>query len=112
MDATIDIEPWDTAGLIAKMQDICRTKGYSPIDTIAACVVGGITYNGRRDLSILDRIDATREELVNCASVLDDVFFLEARKMQQDSVYRQMWLDRYPRDIQPDVEPTSQASPT
>lgn len=102
-------EPWQTAMLIGKAQEISRAKGYSPMESLSACVVCGITYNGRRDLSILDKLNVTleKEELVNCAPVLDEGFFLEAERMQKDPIYRQRWLERYQKEIQPEAEQTS-----
>lgn len=107
MGKVFSFEQHQTAMLIGKAQDISREKGYTPAETLSACVVCGITYNGRRDLSILDLPDVTREQLVNCAPVLDQSFFTEARRMQQDLAYRQKWLERYQMEIQPEVEQTS-----
>jgi len=96
------MEPYQTASLIAKVQDICREKGWSPEETLSACVICGVTYNGKRDLSILDD-NVSRQELVNCAGVLDDDFFREAARMRIDVSHRNRSEQKYRREIQPEL---------
>jgi len=74
MTKVLGFKPYQTAELIARVQDVCREKGYTTRETLSACVVAGITYNYKRDLSVLDKASVT-EDLANYAPVLDMSFF-------------------------------------
>ncbi len=94
-------EPYQTAMLIGMAQDVCGELEYKPEETLAACVVCGVTYNGKRDLSILRDEFTPKEDLVNCAPVLDNDFFMEAGRMHMNPGYMTYWLRKYQKEVQP-----------
>ncbi len=106
LDFEPSLEPHQTAMLIAKVQDICRRKNYSPAQTLSLCVVGGITYNCKRDLSVLKN-SSLPGELVNCWPVLDFSFFREAKRMRDHPLYRYLWLRKYKKEIHPELAKAS-----
>lgn len=97
-------EPHQTAMLIGKAEEVALKKGYSPPEILAACVVGGITYNGRRKLSVLRRSDNCVADLINCVDVLEPTFVGESLKMNMNPGYREKWTKKYQEEIQPEVE--------